>query len=272
MLAIPFCFRSCCTDAGGHRSKPYPYVIRNCCHTDERAGVQIVFGYESDAPGEDYRTATGYHETCLGFWGPEMPPWGECDFSDATIYTVKPSYFDDQRRRDRIRHFLCCKLQNMFPSARLPPEIWRMIASDELVLMCAVHSIRELWERSNSDHVELDMTRGIWAHYMHIEGVRYIERLTNTAPADEPGCDNAPVATRLVDGSKVSDNTVLYVLEDHLGIRHLVAATPERDLSALTAASVDTAEERNNMWWRTVPIQQGDVLRALSDVSGVSPV
>ncbi|CAK7221964.1 hypothetical protein SCUCBS95973_004679 [Sporothrix curviconia] len=203
-------------------------------------------------PDEGCRPAAGYHESCLGLWGPEMPAWGVDDFSGTTIYTFMPSYLDDRRRRDRIRHFLCYKLRNLFPSAHLPLEIWHMVVNDELLRMCAVYSICELWERRNSSDVELDMARGIWAHYVHIEGVRCIERLTNTPPADAAGC--------------------LYVLEDYLGIRQLVAATLKHDLSALSATSVATAEERDNMWWRTVPIQQGDMLRAMSDTVNYTPV
>ncbi|KIH91072.1 hypothetical protein SPBR_01434 [Sporothrix brasiliensis 5110] len=235
--------------------------------TDEDAGIQICFRYDCDAPDEGQRPAAAYHETCLGLWGPEMPAWGADDFSAAAIYTFKPSFLDDQRRRDRIRRFLCKKLRSLYPSARLPLEVWHMVATDELVRMCAVYSIIDLWQRRNSSNVELDMTRDIWAHYMYIEGVRYIERLTNTPPADDDGprYDNAPAVARLVDERKVSDYTILYVLEDYLGIRQLVAATSKRDLSALTVASVNTADGRDNMWWRMVPIQQGEVLRAVTD-------
>ncbi|OAA63640.1 hypothetical protein SPI_03803 [Niveomyces insectorum RCEF 264] len=143
-----------------------------------------------------------------------------------------------------------------------------MIAGDEFVRMCAVYNIRALWERRKSTSTAIDVARGIWAHDIHIEGVRYVECLTDTPPGENLGNDeNGDLFTprELLAKGQVCDDTVLYVLEDYLGIRQIVAATPSRDLSTLTTASVDTIDERRTTWWKTVPIKRSDTLLASSD-------
>ncbi|KAH8161648.1 hypothetical protein CIB48_g6608 [Xylaria polymorpha] len=84
-----------------------------------------------------------------------------------------------------------------------------MIA-EHLVHECAIVTIQESWLGRNSVSRRLDISKGISARYVRIDGVRYIAYLSNTY--DE--CD----ACILKDRMAPTVDTV-YVLEDHLGVR-----------------------------------------------------
>jgi hypothetical protein len=77
-----------------------------------------------------------------------------------------------------------------------------------------------LWEARASFDCRVDVSKGIWAKYVCIDGIRYLAALSN----DEDGA--GPNSYKLVDADRASRSSALYVLEDHLGIRHLVFVAP----------------------------------------------
>ncbi|KAK1768790.1 hypothetical protein QBC33DRAFT_360419 [Phialemonium atrogriseum] len=122
---------------------------------------------------------------------------------------------EDRRRFNRIQYLLEMKLEEM--CARLPVELCLMVAR-EPVRECAISTIQELWCSRWSSDGDIDVSLGVWAQYVHIHGVRYVAILSNTA-------DPKRNCTKLLDTNKASKVGVLYVLEDHLGIRQLVFAS-----------------------------------------------
>ncbi|CAK7212602.1 hypothetical protein SEUCBS140593_001558 [Sporothrix eucalyptigena] len=221
--------------------------------------------FTRDHPDEGTVRAA-HHMACLDMWGPELPNFER----DAIFYMFTPSWAGEARRRERIRGFLIEKLQIAFPAAKLPRELWAMIADEGLVRWYAVEAIREASENASSCSAELNRSQGIWAHYTFIEGVRYIERLTRAPPEDEGDValsSNQKTWIKLLDGREALRKPMLYILEDHFGIRQLIFASPDDDMARVAASYTDEEldDTRNNMWWRTVRFNPWQNLRALSD-------
>ncbi|OAA66003.1 hypothetical protein SPI_02790 [Niveomyces insectorum RCEF 264] len=231
-------------------------------HVDEATGVGIKSCYDCDVCDE-YRDAVGYHTGCLDVWETQLLP--PPALHKAAFYSYMPSPLEDARRRNRIRALLLGKLPAMLPNAALPPELWSMIAG-RLVAICATTTWAELWEGRDSDSDELDCARGVWARYVCIEGARYIAQLTN-APPEETTKHGAPAAVCLLTAQAAAAKTVVYVLEDYLGVRQLVFAEPDRDMSWL-AAQADlhgATDVRNVLYWRTLQLLPRGRLSAFSD-------
>ncbi|OAA60452.1 hypothetical protein SPI_05576 [Niveomyces insectorum RCEF 264] len=259
-------------DLDGRRSKPYAFVFAFMYHVDTPTDQTIIHAYECDScvhstDGPWY--TAGYHEDCLDFWGPVLPP---STLREATLYTCTPSLLDDARRRNKIRRFLLNRVPTMLPTAALPVELWSMVV-DRLVRICATSTLKELWETRDGSRTEdveaLDCARGIWARYVFIEGVRYFAQLTN-APEPAPAADGRPAATVcLLDGRASATKTVVYVLQDHLGVRQLIFAEAEQDMTWLRDQVLKdgpgTTDERNVLYWSTVQLQPSGRLCAVSD-------
>ncbi|KAK3988527.1 hypothetical protein QBC44DRAFT_101266 [Cladorrhinum sp. PSN332] len=82
----------------------------------------------------------------------------------------------------------------------------------------------------------LYIVKSVWARYVSIEGVEYIEALSNW-----PG----PGFYRIFDPRSLPNVNAVYVLEDHLGVRILVCAND---------SNPPTNEKINpGSWWRLCP-------------------
>lgn len=136
----------------------------------------------------------------------------------------------------------------------LPAEVCLPI-TEELVRECAVTAIHELLQGRSPQALdsELNLSLGVWARYISVDGIRYVESLSNTGDSQ---------SVLLLGAEKTSAPELLYVLEDHLGIRQVVFASYEHaiKLSALLC------KPKTDAWWRTIPIT-GKKLIIKSDVS-----
>jgi hypothetical protein len=81
----------------------------------------------------------------------------------------------------------------------------------------------------------ISLSTKLWVRYILLEGVRYIQSITNEQPPD------GSAAVQLAyDPTSVA---AMFVAEDHLGVRDLLF-TPSSERPAI--------EEQSNVWWRTV--------------------
>lgn len=180
-----------------------------------------------------------------------------------------PTLSQEVQRNGRIQRVLAHRLPDLFPEVRtkLPYEIWDLVLrsdykdDNEIVKRCALETAATLWTNRHTCSAQLDLRRDIWAHYMFIDGVRYVERLTHAPGSHGP---DSRTCVQILQGVEpgtlaLQKKTVVYVLEDHLGVRQLVFATPEDDFSTLALGNV------REPWWRTVSFLPGQQLRALSD-------
>ncbi|EFX04990.1 hypothetical protein CMQ_5252 [Grosmannia clavigera kw1407] len=222
--------------------------------------VNVTFSRDGTKPPHRVKLAAGYHEECLNYWGSSFPP---ADFPAATRFSFTTPVYKEQQRKLRIENLLLRKLQRgeiLVGSAVLPVETSAMIMR-MLVRWFAASSTKQLWEDRTSCGAVLDCAKGVWAQYVHVDGVRYIAKLTSSPEAD---------GIRLLNGETASEKTVLYVAEDHLGVRQLVFAEPDRDLSTLPGVTgpVDVAKSsdgRASIWWRTLNLAVDSRLHADSD-------
>ncbi|KJR82110.1 uncharacterized protein SPSK_03143 [Sporothrix schenckii 1099-18] len=251
-------------DLHGKRSNPLEYMYVGHVAVDEVAGV-IIQVLPGGAKTTSPNFSTGYHESCLNRWGPELLP---SSMSIGTLYEFSPPHTDDRRRWHRTRLHLATELPKLFPDSFLPTELWHKIASyNDIVQLYAVEAVRQLWEHSRSCSAELDLSLGIWAHYMFIDGVRYVERLTRVPPTPNVGQTDRTTCLKLLDSDSVYAKNIIYALEDHLGVRQIVFASRDEDLSRLSD-DVQTAKKSdhvNNSWWRTVKLGPGRRLQVWSD-------
>ena len=113
--------------------------------------------------------------------------------------------------------------------------------------------------RPESSDCCVDMSKDVWARYVHIDGIRYLAALSNRQ--EVAGIHSC----KLVDAGSVSQSTVLYILEDHLGVRQLVLTGPN---ASVKLPSSDNA--RPGPWWRVLA-QCPERLEGKSDVSHLIP-
>ena len=190
--------------------------------------------------------ARGYHVNCLEF---ATAPSGA--FLFATEYLFEPTPSEEQSRFDRIQYLLANRLEVM--CTKLPLEL-RLIIAKDLVRECANITTQELWCTRPSSDAKIDILLGVWAHYVYIDGIRYVARLTNK---EEVNC------TKILDASKASKVRFMYVLQNHLGIRQVVFATSG-------AAKIPSYHsQKGGLQSKTIEIQSTK-LKAKSDVSGLS--
>lgn len=214
-----------------------------------------------------------YHKTCLMAAEPKTGKVPFRDLLDILGPNYSPMLSEDTRRDQRTRRVLADRLPRMFRhvKAKLPPEIWRMVVDyggDDFVRWCAVETAREIWITGCTGDELFSLSKGIWAHYIFIDGVRYVQRLTYAEPDyDNNGVMKVPDGRTCVEilaplakrSSAQREEKVLYVLEDHLGIRQLVFANPDDDLSKLSVGNI------RDPWWRTVDFTEGDMLSTRTD-------
>ncbi|KAI8655416.1 hypothetical protein NCS55_01193600 [Fusarium keratoplasticum] len=124
----------------------------------------------------------------------------------------------------------------------LPAEVCLPI-TEELVRECAVTAIHELLQGRSPQALdsELNLSLGVWARYISVDGIRYVESLSNTGDSQ---------SVLLLGAEKTSAPELLYVLEDHLGIRQVVFASYEHAIKL----SDLLCKPKTDAWWRTIPI------------------
>ncbi|KAJ4183009.1 hypothetical protein NW767_013689 [Fusarium falciforme] len=214
-------------------------------------GLRLVLrGCHLTCSHEEDDQLPAYHVECLKY----APPLTK-EGLRATKYTYEPTTSEDPRRASRIRDVAGRRLQMECPI--LPAEVCLLI-TEELVRECAATVTHELLQGCSLQALnsELNISLGVWARYTCIDGIRYVESLSNTGDSQ---------SVLLLGADKASAPELLYVLEDHLGIRQVVFASYEHSLKL----SALLCRPKTDAWWRTIPIA-GKKLIFESDVSWLS--
>lgn len=228
----------------GLRSLPFCYGD-GIYHPDEELECHLracsAFCRHSDGQ------VPGFHAECMAVASPPSRA-----FLAATEYSFEPAPSDDTRRYDRTRRLLAIKCYDTY--GKLPLELWWMVAA-ELVHECIMYTTHKVFESRSSSNCEVDISLGVWARYIHIDGVRYIADLSNEADPSK--------RTMLLNACEASEVDVLYSLEDHLGIRQLVFSCQGGRVKLLSSPS---KSRKGALWWRTLGLGSRK-LAAMSDVS-----
>ncbi|RSL44389.1 hypothetical protein CEP54_014708 [Fusarium duplospermum] len=198
-------------------------------------------GCHLTCPHEEGDQLPAYHVECLEY----APPLTK-EKLRATEYAYEPTTSEDPRRASRIQNLAARRLQIDCPF--LPAEVCLLITK-ELARECAAIATHEMLQGRSLQALdcELDVSMPVWARYTSIDGIRYVESLSNTGDSHSVlllGADRAP------------RTEFLYVLEDHLGIRQVVFASFEHALKL----SAFLSKPKNDAWWQTVPITDEKLL------------
>ncbi|KAF4440906.1 hypothetical protein FACUT_3123 [Fusarium acutatum] len=149
-------------------------------------------------------------------------------FVQVARYSYEPSVQEDERRREWILNHLHQIMSEKFTN--LPPEILLMM-NKHLVLHYAIASLSHV---SRSIQCTIEPLKDVWATHLDLDGIEYIASLSNTP---KPG-------SRLLWGElKGHGEKILFISEDHLGIRQVVD-----DPGAVTS------KQGSSGWWRTLPV------------------
>lgn len=173
----------------------------------------------------------GFHVECLAF--ARRFDMKFFKMLNATVSSYQPLEIDRERRHKHMVDLVTSRIQAKY--RKLPTELWRIVA-EHLVPFYAITALLSLSNIKASS--EIDTCVKAWATYVNIDGIRYIQTISNTPiPKGEVIWD--AVSPRMRD--------VLYLVEDHLGIRQ-VTTNP--------GAPQFPSERIKSTWWRSVPLEQ----------------
>ncbi|KAK0745094.1 hypothetical protein B0T21DRAFT_281405 [Apiosordaria backusii] len=144
----------------------------------------------------------------------------------------------DLERQKRTTQLLATKVGNLWPC--LPHELCLMISA-LVVREYTVSVFQGLWAaRHQLPNHNVDVSQSIWVRYSDMGGAKYVYELSNTG---------GRCFRKLFDPEISPDPGVLYVLEDHLGVRDLVFHNPESKRMRLPSGN----HERGT-WWRVISL------------------
>ncbi|RTE83633.1 hypothetical protein BHE90_001821 [Fusarium euwallaceae] len=220
------------------------FPSKHHAHLEEISNVDLQ-GCHLTCPHEEGDQLPAYHAECLRY----APPLTK-EGLRATQYAYEPTTSEDLRRALRIQNLAARRLQIDCPF--LPAEVCLFITK-ELARVCAATTTHEMLQGRSLQALdyELDVSKPVWARYTSIDGIRYIESLSNTRDSQ---------SVLLLGANRAPRTEFIYVLEDHLGIRQVVFATFEHALKL----SAFLSKPKNDAWWQTVPIT-GEKLLIKSD-------
>ncbi|KAK4175317.1 hypothetical protein QBC36DRAFT_163345, partial [Triangularia setosa] len=138
----------------------------------------------------------------------------------------------DLEREKRMTQLLATKVGNT--RHHLPHELCLMI-SELVVREHTIATIQVLYNARRQSFNNLDISRTIWAQYVDIRGFKYVYELSNTG---------GRCFCKVYDPEVTPDAGVLYILENHLGIRDLLFHNP-----GSKRASLSPEHHESGLWW-----------------------
>lgn len=185
--------------------------------------------------------AIACHSKCISFLSFHPPQ----HFLKAMEFSFEPFLGAKIKRQNKICSVLQEALMNsQETTTRLPAEIWLQIAK-LLVREYAVATTREAWLIRCSSDCCVDISASIWARFVLIDGVNYIANLANT-PVIGHGDQ------QIFDANELLSTEILYVSEDHLGIRQTLFAAAKNSVSCA---------ELNDMELMPIPLKAANTRR-----------
>ncbi|KAL8282738.1 hypothetical protein RB597_010128 [Gaeumannomyces tritici] len=181
-----------------------------------------------------------FHDECYGF----RPLPITSKFLDATEHRFGPPLRERSRRRGYIQHTFANKLK-LGPLKQLPMETCDMVAG-YLVRECAIVTSQELALSDNSIDSLVELSRDIYARYVSIEGIPYIQALYNASPSEASPSESEGL--RVFKARRGCVVRSIYVKYDHLGIRGVHFDLP-RDGPLYSSAC--------GVWWTELSRRNG---------------
>ena len=135
-------------------------------------------------------------------------------FLNNTSYSFRPPLAEDKRRKERTQLVLAAKLKTSFESAKLPIELWRVVAGHLVRFSLAVTGQELVCQDSVDDNI-LDICQDMYARYVIIDGIKYIKSLRNHhRSTPEPG------EKLLFEARSGTASYDIHFSQDAIGIRH----------------------------------------------------
>jgi hypothetical protein len=164
-----------------------------------------------DHRGDTYTFHTRCHAIAPNSFSPS--------FAAAMAYDYRPSYDDERQRAKRIRDAATAKLRSSILS-HMPQEIVDMIVENLVMEVAALHS-QEIFSLLRSTKVsrtkvsksKLSLRKDVYVKYHEIEGVKYVQWLSNTNWGSK--------GVRLYKARRHEPVKSLWVAFDHLGVRRV---------------------------------------------------
>ncbi|KAI0600428.1 hypothetical protein F4775DRAFT_545845 [Biscogniauxia sp. FL1348] len=193
----------------------------------------------------------GYHPECIAL-GEHMPretfEWS----LRVTEYSFEPLESEQSRRQSYLPIVKDASLAVLCVAKGLPEELRSTINK---LLDCRDWAIRPMVippkQVSPPNTFDIDISLGIWAQHVLLDGIRYISALSNTEK------NNARICVLAAD--KAQDVDTLYVLHDHLGVRQMRFTAPGHNIE-----SPGSSGSMGRTWWEIISLSTKTV-RVKSD-------
>jgi len=187
-----------------------------------------------------------YHIACFHVAQAALSP----ELFVALAYQFQPTRLDSRRREVYLQHQAAGQLGQAFAKPHLPTELWLKIAA-LLVSVSAAAGVAQIKlkdapspSKPASSLSMLDLSRDVYASYVQFEGVRYIKALRNRRRAQAAAREYL-----ILDAAKARTIHKVYVAFDHLGVRQVQFACPNRVLPG--SGSVP------GLWWKHLSREEG---------------
>lgn len=245
------------------------YIYFGRCETWEQS-LRAPFEFRWGKTFEDRDRGIRYHMSCrrqcpMGYNRGPAFHWDCYQFKhfpvsqkllSANKYSFRPSVREERRREDHIQ----CVLASRLAGLGYLGGVW------ELCRMVSQHLVREFAVAASQERAraifatyghKIDLDRDIYARYLNIDGVRYVQRLWN-GPKSEAG-DRAGMV-RLYKARRGLRIRHIYVGYDHVGVRYLLFVSSENQLS-------HRPEYTPGLWWKELARDNGiSMVEAKDDV------
>ncbi|KAK0672687.1 hypothetical protein QBC41DRAFT_313154 [Cercophora samala] len=174
----------------------------------------------------------GYHAGCFNYAG--NPRY---DLLSVTAFSFEPMPSYSIEREKRMAQLLATKIGSLW--CRLPRELCLLI-SEFVVREYTIATLQGLYTVRHKLYDDLDPSQSIWVRYIDIGGYKYVCELSNRR------CGRH--SQMLHDPETAPHPIILYVLEDHLGVRDLLFQSTENSRMNLLSEHHEPGS-----WWRTIP-------------------
>lgn len=177
------------------------------------------------------------------------------NFFTVTQYDFSPSICTERRREHRLERAVTKRLKIDF-LRYLPHEICLSVASYIASDLAAV-ACQEFARGAHSSNSTVDLCRDVYATYMVVEGISYLQSLCNSPPDSDGG------SKFVYSAQQEHEVQELYVEYDHLGVRNIHFSFPKDHLPSLSGNS-------RGVWWKELARSSG-ITRIVthSDVSTI---
>lgn len=218
--STPFCFRRSHT----HQDKSAKIALHMCCQS------RCI---------RSKRRVPCLHSGCRSV---TLIPISS-NYLAAAKYDFNPPIQVEFRRRKRLEWAVTKRLKQDF-LAQMPQELCQMVAGYILREIAAV-ALQEGAKDVQPAISTVDLARHVYATYIDIEGILYLQSLRNT-PLQDNGSSQC-----IYDAQQARAIRTIYIKYDHLGIRDISFDVPNSETPSRDCCGV---------WWTEVA-REGGLLR-----------